>query len=79
MKKIQERFYKVLAKLEFGEGAKPESNFTDDLGMDSLDVVELTMGCEEEFNIEIPDEAALRILTVRDMIAYLELHVPGVH
>jgi acyl carrier protein len=44
---------------------KPEANFANDLGADSLDVVELVMALEEEFDIEIPDEAAEGILTVQ--------------
>jgi len=51
---------------------KPESNFTDDLGADSLDTVELVMALEEAFEIEIPDEAAEKIETVQDAINYIE-------
>lgn len=43
---------------------KPEASFTDDLGADSLDIVELVMALEEEFDIEIPDEEAEKIATV---------------
>lgn len=49
-----------------------EASFTDDLGADSLDIVELVMAFEEEFGIEIPDEAAERISNVRDAIEYIE-------
>ena len=49
-----------------------ESSFTDDLGADSLDTVELVMAFEEKFNIEIPDDAAETILTVQDAINYIE-------
>ncbi|MFN2363645.1 MAG: acyl carrier protein [Halarsenatibacteraceae bacterium] len=49
-----------------------ESSFIDDLGADSLDVVELVMALEEEFDIEIPDEDAEKIETVQDAIDYLE-------
>ena len=49
---------------------KPESSFTDDLGADSLDLVELIMALEEEFDIEIPDEDAEGIKTVADAIKY---------
>ena len=45
-----------------------ESTFIDDLGADSLDIVELIMAFEEEFNIEIPDEAAEKIKTVQDVV-----------
>ena len=47
------------------------ANFIDDLGADSLDTVELVMAFEEEFGCEIPDEAAEKILTVKDAIDYL--------
>ena len=50
----------------------PEASFVDDLGADSLDTVELVMAFEEAFNIEIPDEAAEKITTVKDAIAYIE-------
>ena len=49
----------------------PEASFIDDLGADSLDTVELVMAFEEEFGIEIPDDAAEKILTVKDAIDYL--------
>ncbi|MFW5789680.1 MAG: acyl carrier protein [Bacillota bacterium] len=49
-----------------------EASFIDDLGADSLDVVELVMALEEEFDIEIPDEDAEKIETVQDAIDYLE-------
>lgn len=48
------------------------SKFIEDLGADSLDVVELVMALEEKFSIEIPDEDAEKILTVGDAIAYIE-------
>ncbi len=51
---------------------KEESRFIEDLGADSLDVVELVMALEEEFDIEIPDEDAEGILTVGDAIKYIE-------
>ena len=50
----------------------PEASFVDDLGADSLDTVELVMAFEEEFNIEIPDEAAEKIQKVKDAIEYIE-------
>ncbi len=49
-----------------------EASFTDDLGADSLDIVELVMAFEEEFGIEIPDEAAEKIGTVRQAVEYIE-------
>lgn len=51
---------------------KEDSKFIEDLGADSLDVVELVMALEEKFEIEIPDEEAEKILTVGDAIAYIE-------
>jgi len=51
---------------------KPESNFQNDLGADSLDTVELVMALEEAFDIEIPDEAAEGITTVGDAVKYIE-------
>ncbi len=58
-------------------GVEPEkvtegANFIDDLGADSLDTVELVMAFEEEFNVEIPDDAAETIVTVGDAIKFLE-------
>ncbi len=50
---------------------KPEASFTDDLGADSLDIVELVMAFEEEFDVQIPDEDAEKINTVRDVIDYI--------
>lgn len=57
------------------EKVKPEATFTDDLGADSLDTVELIMAFEEQFGVEIPDEAAEKIRSVGDAIAYLKEHV----
>lgn len=49
-----------------------EANFVDDLGADSLDIVELIMGLETEFDIEIPDEDAEKIATVGDAVNYIK-------
>ena len=54
----------------------PTASFIDDLGADSLDTVELVMALEEGFNIEIPDDAAEKIATVKDAIEYIESHLP---
>ena len=54
---------------------KPEASFRDDLQADSLDQVELVMALEEEFNTEIPDEDAEKILTVADAVGYIDSHV----
>ena len=56
------------------EGVIAEASFVDDLGADSLDVVELVMALEEEFGVEIPDEDAERILTVGEAVKYIESH-----
>ena len=50
----------------------PDASFIDDLGTDSLDLVELIMALEDEFNIEIPDNAAEQISTVNDVVEYLK-------
>ncbi|MEZ4511894.1 MAG: acyl carrier protein [Chloroflexota bacterium] len=55
---------------------RPEASFTDDLGADSLDIVELVMAVEEAFGLEIPEEDVEEISMVRDAIAYLEARVP---
>jgi len=53
----------------------PAASFTDDLGADSLDIVELVMAFEEEFGIEIPDEEAENIGTVKEAVDYIQQHV----
>jgi acyl carrier protein len=53
----------------------PEAKFIDDLGADSLDIVELVMALEDEYGIEIPDEDAEKIETVGDAIKYIEEHM----
>ncbi|MGQ9486658.1 MAG: acyl carrier protein [Armatimonadota bacterium] len=69
-----ERTKKVIVdKLEVDEGeVTPQASFVEDLGADSLDVVELIMALEEEFNIEIPDDDAEGIRTVQDAVDYIE-------
>ena len=63
----------VVEQLNVNAGeVKPESKFVDDLGADSLDVVELIMALEEKFEIEIPDEDAEKIVTVGDVVSYIE-------
>lgn len=54
-----------------------DSTFIDDLGADSLDIVELIMAFEEEFNIEIPDEIAEKIKTVKDAVGYIDAEKQG--
>ena len=53
----------------------PEASFIDDLGADSLDIVELIMALEEEFDLEIPDADAEKIVTVGDVVEYIREHV----
>jgi acyl carrier protein len=57
------------------EKVTPEASFVDDLGADSLDVVELVMAFEEEFGVEIPEEAAEKIATVKDAVEFLKQRV----
>jgi acyl carrier protein len=57
------------------ESLVPEANLLDDLGADSLDVVELVMAIEEEFGIEVPDEDAENIRTLGDITSYIEARV----
>lgn len=65
----------VVDKLGVDEkDVKPDASFTNDLGADSLDTVELIMELEKEFDIQIPDEAAETIATVGDVIRYIEEH-----
>ena len=54
-----------------------QASFTDDLGADSLDTVELVMALEEEFGIEIPDEDAEKITRVKEAIEYIDSHAKG--
>jgi acyl carrier protein len=53
------------------EEVVPEASFVDDLGADSLDLVELIMSMEEEFDIEIPDEVAEKLMSVKDAFDYI--------
>ena len=74
MSDIQNRDKAIIVdKLGVDESeVKPEATFTNDLGADSLDTVELIMELEKEFNITIPDDQAEKIATVGDAIAYVE-------
>ena len=58
------------------DDVRPQASFIDDLGADSLDIVELVMLIEKEFNIEIPDDDAEKISTVQDSIDYIAAHLP---
>ena len=74
MSDIAERVRKIVVEHLGVDEAKVTdgASFIDDLGADSLDTVELVMAFEEEFGCEIPDDAAEKILTVKDAINYIE-------
>jgi len=74
MSNISERVTKIVVEHLGVEADKvqPNASFIDDLGADSLDTVELVMAFEEEFNCEIPDDAAETIQTVGDAVKFLE-------
>jgi len=76
MSDIAERVKKIVVEHLGVDEAKVTENasFVDDLGADSLDTVELVMAFEEEFGCEIPDDAAEKIATVKDAIAFIESH-----
>ncbi len=76
MSDIAERVKKIVVEHLGVEEAKvtEEASFIDDLGADSLDIVELVMAFEEEFGIEIPDDAAEKIQTIKDAIDYIKEH-----
>ena len=76
MSDISERVKKIVIEhLGVDESKVTETaSFVDDLGADSLDTVELVMAFEEEFGVEIPDDAAEKIVTVKDAIAYIKEH-----
>jgi acyl carrier protein len=71
--KIEEKVKKLIAeKLDVDiSDVVPDASLIDDLGADSLAIVELIMTMEEEFDIEVPDEDAERLATVKDAIAYI--------
>lgn len=63
----------VVEQLDVAEDeVTPQASFIDDLGADSLDVVELVMGLEEEFDVNIPDEDAEKITTVQEAVDYID-------
>ena len=74
---VEEKVKNIIVK-QLGvdtETVTPEASFIDDLGADSLDIVELVMTMEEEFDLEIPDEDAEKIKTVNDVINYIKAKV----
>ncbi|HAA93709.1 MAG TPA: acyl carrier protein [Rhodospirillaceae bacterium] len=74
MSDVSDRVKQIVVEHLGVDEAKVSDNasFIDDLGADSLDTVELVMAFEEEFGCEIPDEAAEKILTVKDAIGFIE-------
>ena len=74
---IFEKIKKIIVEqLQVADTAVTEqSSFIDDLGADSLDLVELIMALEEEFNIEIPDTDAEKVVTVGDVVDYIKEHL----
>ena len=74
MAAVDEKVKKIIVE-QLGvdeEDVTPDASFVDDLGADSLDMVELVMAFEEEFGIEIPDEDAEKILTVQNVMDYIK-------
>ena len=76
MASVEERVKQIIVEQLGVDEAEvtPTASFVDDLGADSLDTVELVMAFEEAFGIEIPDEDAEKIATVKDAISYIEKH-----
>ena len=73
MSEIEQKVKAIVAKqLNIQDEVKSESSFVDDLGADSLDVVELVTAFEEEFGIDIPDDKAETIKTVADAVKYIQ-------
>ncbi len=74
---IEDKIKKIIAeKLSVDlEEVVPEASFVDDLGADSLDLVELIMSMEEEFDVEISDEDAEKMVTVKDALEYVNQHL----
>ena len=75
MSEVADKVKKIIAEhlgIDDMERITEDAKFIDDLGADSLDTVELVMAFEEAFDVEIPDEKAETILTVRDAITHLE-------
>ncbi len=73
-KPVEERVKEIICE-QLGvdeEDVKPDAKFIEELGADSLDTVELVMAFEEEFDLEIPDEDAEKIVTVGDAITYIK-------
>ncbi len=74
---VEEKVIEIISqKLNLSKDQiKPEASFVDDLGADSLDLVELVMAMEEAFGMEVPDEEAEKLRTVKDVIEYVKAKV----
>ncbi len=73
---VEQKVKEIICE-QLGVGAgevTPEASFIEDLGADSLDIVELVMALEEEYDMEISDEEAEKIRTVKDVVTYIESH-----
>lgn len=79
MSTVEDRVQKIIAEQLSVSDDQVTSNasFVDDLGADSLDTVELVMALEEEFEIDIPDEEAEKIIKVQDAVDYINSHAEG--
>ncbi len=76
MSSIEERVKKIIVE-QLGvsdEQVTTDASFVDDLGADSLDTVELVMALEEEFDVEIPDDEAEKITTVKEAVGFVEVN-----
>lgn len=73
---MTDRILSVVKNFDQVDAAKvtPETKFATDLGLDSLDIVEVVMAIEDEFAIEIPDQEADKITSIADAVAYISLH-----
>ena len=74
---VQDKVIKIIAEKFDVDPSEvvPEASLIDDLGADSLDLVELVMTIEEEFDMEIPDDDTKNLVTVKDAIAYINAHL----
>ena len=75
-KSVEEKVKEIIVE-QLGvnpEQVTPTASFIEDLGADSLDIVELVMAFEEEFGCEIPDDAAEKIVTVKDAVSFIDAH-----
>ena len=76
MSSVEERVRKIIIE-QLGvteEQVTADASFVDDLGADSLDTVELVMALEEEFDVEIPDDEAEKITTVKEAVGFVDAH-----